>query len=62
MDSWKLYQIKDYLRLKGGCLTGKKTELLDLAKCYAKETPEDPAIVAQWEFFRTLFYPFISYN
>ena len=48
MNFWKLEKLKDYLREKGGRLTGNRDELLELALCYAKEELEDPAIVAQW--------------
>ena len=48
MDFWLLDKIKDYLRKRGGRLTGNRKELLELAKCYAIEKPEeDPAIIAQ---------------
>ena len=47
MDFWSLVKIKDYLRRRGGRLTGNRKELLELAKCYAIEKPgEDPAIIA----------------
>ena len=47
MNSWTVDKLKDYLRRKGARLTGNRTELLDLAKCYAAEPEENPAIIAQ---------------
>ena len=50
MDSQNLSEIKDYLRKKGGRLTGMKKELLHLAKCYEiHKEDENPSIIAQWE-------------
>ena len=47
MNSWTVEKLKDYLRRKGARLTGNRSELLDLAKCYAAEPEENPAIIAQ---------------
>ena len=48
MDMWSLVQIKDYLRKKGGRVSGPKKELLFLAKCYESyKEAEDPTIISQ---------------
>ena len=50
MDNWSLTKLKDYLRAKGGRVTGTKKELLLLAKCYEKfKEAEDPTLISQWD-------------
>ena len=48
MDNWSLLRLKDYLREKGGRVTGSKQQLLLLAKCYEKyKETDDPTIISQ---------------
>ena len=47
MDSWTVPMLKDYLRTKKARLEGTRPVLLQRAKCYARQEPEDPAIIAE---------------
>ena len=50
MDGWTVKQLQDYLREQNGKHSNmNRTELLDLAKLYAKKPVEDPSIAAAYD-------------
>ena len=50
MDGWTVKQLQDYLREQNGNHSNmNRTELLDLAKLYAKKPVEDPHIAAAYD-------------
>ena len=48
MDKWTVPLLKDFLRSKNARLEGNKAKLLERVKCYARQEPENPIIVAQF--------------